>query len=460
MQPLHPLFALSLTRAKTSRAAIALAGIAAFVLLPALAGTAIAQDEAPAPIRFGGPPEPIRFGGPAAVEETAPTPVPDPGSFVRVHSDEGEPAALETATVRYVSADGTSDVTVDLIGVVHFGDSFYYQRLNSRLAGYDALLYELVAPKGRHIPGERRDPFNTILQKIAVALTDLDSQIAAIDYTRPNFVHADLSPRGIAMAMRKRGESRLTLALGALTDMLRSYNKAKWAAEDAARRAEFGPQTTPMEPDPTLTTAASAGDEASCCAGEPEEVGCTKGLPLATAVSAATATATACAEVETSCGSEASETSCQASEGIATSATATGTTTSGDPDSVVARGKSSRFEGVKRAIQHYVVDPHGAARIKRMVAWQLAAPEGGLPETFERILIDDRNEEVIRILEREIAKGNRRIGIFYGAAHMRDLERRLMTEHGMRRDNVEWMAAWDLSMRPRNLSETVFKLMR
>ena len=49
-------------------------------------------------------------------------------------------------------------VTVDLIGAVHIGDVAYYAAAQRRFEQYDALLYELVAPKGRssHVAAARR----------------------------------------------------------------------------------------------------------------------------------------------------------------------------------------------------------------------------------------------------------------------------------------------------------------
>ena len=57
-------------------------------------------------------------------------------------------------------------------------------------------------------------------------------------------------------------------------------------------------------------------------------------------------------------------------------------------------------------------------------------------------LIEARNEHAIEVLKEQIGAGNRQLGIFYGAAHMPDFERRLRDELGLEKTNVEWIDAW------------------
>lgn len=59
----------------------------------------------------------------------------------------------------------------------------------------------------------------------------------------------------------------------------------------------------------------------------------------------------------------------------------------------------------------------------------------------ENVIIGDRNARCIEVLDREIAAGKKNIGIFYGAAHFPDLERRL-TEKGFTRVSQKWATAW------------------
>jgi hypothetical protein len=57
----------------------------------------------------------------------------------------------------------------------------------------------------------------------------------------------------------------------------------------------------------------------------------------------------------------------------------------------------------------------------------------------------------MKVLQKELVGGKKKIAIFYGAAHMPDFERRLVEDFGMRRQGEEWLTAWDLRPRPINL---------
>lgn len=60
-------------------------------------------------------------------------------------------------------------------------------------------------------------------------------------------------------------------------------------------------------------------------------------------------------------------------------------------------------------------------------------------------IIHDRNEAVVKVLERECAQGrNRRIGIFYGTAHLPDLHERLKAR-SFSIAQTEWLTAWKLT---------------
>jgi hypothetical protein len=144
-------------------------------------------------------------------------------SWVRILRDKGdEPLAMQTAIVRYVPADayvaGKSpadyDRYVDLVGAIHVADRAYYDALNRRFRDYDAVLYELVAPEGTVVPRGRgtsnSHPLGA-LQNAMKSMLELDHQLEQVDYTRPNFVHADMSPDEFLAVMDQRNESFLQL---------------------------------------------------------------------------------------------------------------------------------------------------------------------------------------------------------------------------------------------------------
>jgi hypothetical protein len=144
-------------------------------------------------------------------------------AWVRIlRDDEDGPVAMQTAIVRYVPNDAFVDGKpaadyqqyVDLVGAVHVGDRGYYDALNRRFATYDAVLYELVAPEGTVVPrgrGTSNDHPLGALQNAMKSMLGLDHQLELIDYTRSNFVHADMSPQEFMASMEERDESFLEL---------------------------------------------------------------------------------------------------------------------------------------------------------------------------------------------------------------------------------------------------------
>ena len=145
---------------------------------------------------------------------------PELGSdWVRVLKDEdGELVGMQTAVVRYAPAKNQNGsakgVTVDLIGAVHIGDAAYYRDLNDRFATYDALLYELVAPEGTVVErGRGTSNMHPVgaLQNGIKNLLELEHQLEQVDYTKKNFVHADMSPDQFVQAMKDRNESFLQM---------------------------------------------------------------------------------------------------------------------------------------------------------------------------------------------------------------------------------------------------------
>ncbi|MFM7136481.1 MAG: hypothetical protein ACKO1M_05345 [Planctomycetota bacterium] len=59
-------------------------------------------------------------------------------------------------------------------------------------------------------------------------------------------------------------------------------------------------------------------------------------------------------------------------------------------------------------------------------------------------LITDRNAAALAVLEKRIARGDHRIAIFYGAAHMDDFDRRLREDFSLQPGETVWLEAWDL----------------
>jgi len=275
-------------------------------------------------------------------EPPAPDQKQEGTKFIRIARDsKDQPTALETAIVRYTSPKGDHELTVDLVGAVHVGDRAYYDKLNKLFESYDVLLYELVAPPGTRIEkgGKKSDNPVSMLQKMMKSILDLDLQTDRIDYTKENFVHADMSPDQMAEAMRKRGETGLTLVLNIFADVLRQQN-----LQEANKQ------------------------------------------------------------------------------------------------------KSKHADEDDLDLFSMLFDPDSGLKLKRAMADQMAQLGGGvgLGHTLTNLLITDRNQAAFKVLEQQIAKGHKKIGIFYGAAHLPDFEKRLREKLGLQPTSQRWLTAWDM----------------
>jgi hypothetical protein len=60
------------------------------------------------------------------------------------------------------------------------------------------------------------------------------------------------------------------------------------------------------------------------------------------------------------------------------------------------------------------------------------------------MLVQDRNAAAMKVFQKELAKGRKKIAIFYGAAHMPDFQRRLTSDFALKPSETTWLTAWDL----------------
>jgi len=63
------------------------------------------------------------------------------------------------------------------------------------------------------------------------------------------------------------------------------------------------------------------------------------------------------------------------------------------------------------------------------------------------VILTERNKHAIKVLNRSITKGAKTLGLYYGAAHMPDLEKRL-AQMGFKKTKVVWLAAWNMPNLP------------
>ena len=49
------------------------------------------------------------------------------------------------------------------------------------------------------------------------------------------------------------------------------------------------------------------------------------------------------------------------------------------------------------------------------------------------------------MLKQQLAKGKKKIGIFYGAGHLNDMDERLRKDFNLQPASITWLTAWDLA---------------
>lgn len=253
--------------------------------------------------------------------------------YTRVDLDaDKQPRALQVAIVSFTKPG--SDARVDLVSAIHVGDKAYYAELNQRFRDYDALLFELVAPTGANFSlprGEHRGVLSTT-QLGLTRLLGLTFQLDEIEYDRPNFVHADLSPAELRASMVERDESLYVYFWRIFFATMNEYGRDPLGLKD-------------WEMLSSMVTA---------------------------------------------------------------------------PES----------NSMKTMIAYEMADPRSVQNI--------------LGEDADTAIVGARNERAIAVLQRQLEAGSERIAIFYGVAHMADLERRLL-ELGFERGDSTWLDAWDLT---------------
>jgi len=70
-----------------------------------------------------------------------------------------------------------------------------------------------------------------------------------------------------------------------------------------------------------------------------------------------------------------------------------------------------------------------------------------LGEDSESAVIGARNQRAIDVLKEQLQAGNKRIAIFYGVAHMPDMEERLIEQLDLVYLDTTWVDAWRLDTR-------------
>lgn len=96
----------------------------------------------------------------------------------------------------------------------------------------------------------------------------------------------------------------------------------------------------------------------------------------------------------------------------------------------------------------------GRHTLRMMFAEQLTMMEelvaGFDPDAEEgdgSVLLEGRNDKALEVLREQLDAGKREIGIYYGAAHMPDIEKKLIRDFGFEKVGQRMLVAWDITKR-------------
>ena len=278
----------------------------------------------------------------------------EPDKFVRF-TDERGGGRLETAVVTYKNEAG---VELKLVSAIHIGERSYFEELAEDFEADDAVLYELVKEKDAPLPAPgaiRRQAeegegggggggMQVVgdLQRFLKDTLNLEFQLDVIDYTKQNFVHADMDREQFEKAQAERGESFETMMLQQLLAAMR-------------------------KPAPELMPAAE------------------------------------------------------------------------DPDQML------------RELVKLVTRPDMERQVKTFIAKQMDQMQDaamGLDGPGGSVIITERNKAAVKVLEETLKNGaKKKISLFYGAAHMPDLAKRVRELGFKPAGATQWKKAWDLTIR-------------
>lgn len=94
--------------------------------------------------------------------------------------------------------------------------------------------------------------------------------------------------------------------------------------------------------------------------------------------------------------------------------------------------------------------PDRSRRLKMLFAREMSNMDDML-ESFsggdgKSVILDERNEAAIKVLDERLKKGDKKLGVFYGAAHLKGMEK-LLQERGFHpAGEPEWLIAWDMTL--------------
>ncbi len=105
------------------------------------------------------------------------------------------------------------------------------------------------------------------------------------------------------------------------------------------------------------------------------------------------------------------------------------------------KGKIKQTDGIEMMAAMLSNDPNG---LKRVMARQMSAIEEDMANMFgdNSIILHERNKRALEVFDEQLKEGKKKMGIFYGAAHMPDFHEKLLKDFGFKLVKEQWRPAW------------------
>jgi Domain of Unknown Function (DUF1080) len=113
--------------------------------------------------------------------------------------------------------------------------------------------------------------------------------------------------------------------------------------------------------------------------------------------------------------------------------------------SIAAQG-TPEMAGADAKILAALMSPNRSIALRQVMAEQFESMDvqlSGLADSRgQSTLVTERNRKAMEVLSAQLKKGKRKLGIFYGAAHLKDMDQRLVKDFDATRGEVTWLDAW------------------
>jgi hypothetical protein len=331
--------------------------------------------------------------------------------FVRFRED-AKGAQLQTAIVTYRNAEG---VVVELIGAIHIADAPYYAKLNKRFTTCDKLLYEMV--------GEE-------LEAVEEEAKPAPTPATSGQKPKPSKPAADKTgtPNPKAKSNPAPGEPSLEERLRQLEEYLdKESSKRRVAPKAPATREEANAEEAAHDRLSWLHPLYSTLKDTLKLESQMEGIDYSKKNFVH-----ADMTARQFAAMQDKRGEGFLQMWWRAMQ------------------AQIARPEATPNSPGLLKILEILCRPDSPTELKRLVGRMFDQVEkimSGMETEKGSVIVVERNKVALEVLKKEIAKGSRHLGIFYGAAHLTDMEQRLLAM-GFKREKQEWLTAWDLPPEP------------